>query len=221
MYLDWTSDEVTQTVCKWFLQSETFFQLLMQDNHFLPQEIKDELPKMRNLPEYELPLKVAEEIIGIVFEVGKFFGVWNIFLMLLQYRTHQDLGYYLPRDVIECIKFILQNYIQEGHNDQHGTAPLLSKLKGIDISTNEDLWDLVSKKQFLHTYDSRIINLIQSNPDIIITPEFYFDQWKKKYAELENENSFYEVLNKAVLLGIITKINSSEAYRPLLIYQKL
>lgn len=118
IFLDWSLAEAAQATCKFLLQSSDLFAWLESKLEYTNIMLKGVLGKMKEQPEYELPKEWVDEILTMVFGLGGYSGRgirqgynigWNEFFDKIQYRE----GFVLPRDVIEVIEAIINNFVEE------------------------------------------------------------------------------------------------------------
>jgi hypothetical protein len=216
LFLDWSYEEATQAVCKWFLQSEVLFNWLQENEKLLEEIDSEELDKMKNEEEYELPLKIAEEILNIIFQKGKpFIGGWKYIFNRLQYREN----YVLPKDMIQGVKLFISHFFEKKVNK-------ISRIKNTEAlfdgflqpAMRRKVWGELGQQkiEWLSQFDERLFYLINAyqymylnvrnhgeNQFNFLHAEKAMEEIKKIYAKYIDEQSFDDAYQRALNMDII------------------
>jgi hypothetical protein len=220
LFLDWSYEEATQAVCKWFLQSEVFFNWLHRNEKLFEEIDSEELVKMKKEEGYEVPLKIAEEILNIIFQKEKIpISGWRRIFSRLQYREN----HVLPKDMIKGIKLFIAYFFEREINQisrRKNTAALFKII--IHPATSKMYRGILKeigqqKIEWLSQFDKRLFYLINSFQELKynsgnqknnqFTPnnidiDFGKEEMKKIYAQNIDEESFDETYQKALNMDI-------------------
>ena len=221
-FLDWTYQEATQAVCKWVLNSKEFFKWLSVNSRLLGKVTKEELKKMRDIPEYELAEQVAVGILDLLFQQNKSFQGWKSVFELLQYRK----GYVLPQDILLGVKLYFEYGIKLFKKDEvsHGNNELKVNARAVFSRMPKSLYRRVwgsigeQKKLWLINFDQQIYQLVRIYKEIVATKqgkntrEIYSEAeirslLLKEFSKSGDEKAFYNSFEKALAMDIFFKEN--------------
>ena len=224
IFLDWSYKEATQAVCKWLLQSDVFLKWVGKNVYFASRLEKDNLLKMKNEPDYELPHDLAETILAIVFgkaSRGSRLGVvWRELFLKLQYRK----GYVLPGDLINGVRNIMVFYLNKKNMRGIDSIRINALFPPVHLNRLREIKEQIGepKKQWLASYDQRLLQLIEVYKDIRVEylrndskeknmRNFLQVSLNEKYPNEFDNETFVDVLDKAVSMGIFW-LNDKKSY---------
>ncbi len=215
MFLDWSYEEASQGVCKWLLQSDVFFNWIINNKKISPKIQKEKFENIRKMPEYELPTELKEFILNLVFgKLDNFFDI-DIFHFIFNTLTYRK-SYVLPKDIIEGVKAYLKYSIENNINNKT-TKPLFNTADFI-IKKPSKTFDVISeqKKHWLWEFDKRIYDLILAYKNMKTSLKYPLKSHTKYTLEETknvfmkefikksnyNESDFEDVFNKSLILNI-------------------
>jgi hypothetical protein len=212
VFLDWNYEEATQAVCKWLLQSETLFEWLEGKVEQIDHIDLEDLTKMRQSSEYELPVKIAENIVEMIFQRTNI--RWPVFFGRFKHRENTVL----PGDIMLALKILLQNKLP------------LNPDSILAMSDFREIGD--HKKEWLKRNNSDLLNLIiaynnKFSKRFISREKNFTEILHQTYQQLsENEKNFSETLNEGIHMGIFNfeyekEISMAPVYRLIRLDEKM